>query len=336
MKTLYIITLILLSATLFAQDKNAADSLVKQGIKLGHDGKYAEAISKFADALKLDPANLEAEYETGYNLYVSGNAKDAIPHLEKVIKGNPSDGASYDLLGTIYDDDKQPAKAIKIYQEGIKASPNYEHLQYNLGIAYFGQKKYADAELCGLDAVNLDPKHASAHRLYATAAFNQNKRICAILGFCNFLLIEPKTNRSAAVFKSLQQVMQYGVSRTDDKNISLSFNPNQGEFSAVDLMISLSAATALEKNKNLSPYEQFAAQLNTIISITGEQSGDKKGLFWKYYAAYFYALSKSDNMQAFTRLVTQSAFKDENEKWFRDNPDKLAALNKWIADTSRN
>ena len=49
----------------------------------------------------------------------------------------------------------------------------------------------------------------------------------------------------------------------------------------------------------------------------------------------FEKLGKSDNMPAFTRLVSMSAYREENLQWFKDNPGKLEALDSWIKSTKR-
>src|SRR6185437_9513873 len=132
MKTLFnttlIIAIIFSPVCVFSQVTVNADSLVKQGVELGHSKKYDDAIAKFNEALKLNPDNQMANYELAYNLFVSGKENEALPYLEKVIKLNPKGGGAFDMLGTIYDDNKQPEKAITYYLRGIKGDPEYQRL----------------------------------------------------------------------------------------------------------------------------------------------------------------------------------------------------------------
>ena len=95
-------------SSIFCQAAGSADSLVRQGVELGHKGKYTDAIAKFDEALKREPDNQMANYEMAYNLFVSGKQKVALPYLEKVVKLNPKAGGAFEMLGTVYDDDKQP------------------------------------------------------------------------------------------------------------------------------------------------------------------------------------------------------------------------------------
>ena len=182
-----------------AQETPSVSDLVKQGVQLNDQGKYAEAIAKYQEALKIEPENTKANYEMAFSLFASGKGDDGIPYVEKTLKGSDSPSltaASYDLLGSIYDQDKQSEKAIEAYQNGIKIKLDYQRLHFNLGIAYFRNKQFAEAEASAIEAIKLDPKHASSQRLYALVTFHQNKRMNALLGFCSFILLEPEYTRA--------------------------------------------------------------------------------------------------------------------------------------------
>lgn len=107
--------------------KITADSLVSQGIKLHDQGRFKEAVEKYNDALKLEPDNNNAKYEMAYTYSVSGNRKQTITILEKLLKNTKGQqGQAYDLLGSSYDDEGQSQKAIEVYLAGIKNQPDYQ------------------------------------------------------------------------------------------------------------------------------------------------------------------------------------------------------------------
>jgi tetratricopeptide (TPR) repeat protein len=142
-----------------ATAQNQTNDLIKQGVDLHNQGKYAEAISKFEGVLKTDPENGYANYEMAFSLYASKKPEDAIPHLEKAVKSTniSLSVAAYALLASIYDEVNKPKKAIETYKEAIKINPDYPQIYYNLGIAYSRDQQYADAPLC---PGNLSPKQA--------------------------------------------------------------------------------------------------------------------------------------------------------------------------------
>ena len=78
-------------------------------------------------------------------------------------------------------------------------------------------------------------------------------------------------------------------------------------------------------------------ELKSIFTIAGETSEKKtaKDFYDKFFADYFYKLAKSDNMPAFTRLVSLSANKDTNTKWMSEHDDQVKALDSWLANTAR-
>ncbi len=136
--------------------------------------------------------------------------------MEKAVSPkSPYKADGYDLLGNIFDDDHQSDKAIEYYKEGIKANPQYQRFYFNVGITYLRQKKYAEAEAYAIDAIKLDPKHASSQRVYALATYGQDKRVESLLAWCSFLLLEPQTKRTEEAFLLCSKLLNYGIVRTE-------------------------------------------------------------------------------------------------------------------------
>ena len=249
---------------------------------------------------------------------------------------------AYDLLASIYDDKKDYEKAVSYYQQGIVAFPDYQRLRFNLGISFYRQGKYAEAEEAAIKAIELNPKHASSQRLYALATYKQKKNVRAIMAFCTFLLLEPQTSRSAEAYNYIQTIIQSKYSVDSAKNgktsvtIYVQDNKDGADDAAFETFLSLIAASpTLDENKNKSAIVLLNDELSSIFEEGGELAAKKadKDFFWKFYVPYFYKLAKSDNMPAFTRLISLSGYHDENLKWFKENSDKLESLKKWAADT---
>lgn len=337
MKTIKILLLLLLVTfdAAFAQNNEQAETLIREGVQLHDQKDYAAAIGKYNEALKIDPGNLHAEFELGYSLYSSGRAGDAIGHLEKVAAANTSlTAGAYDLLGSIYDDTNQRDKAIAAYKAGIKANPAYQRLYYNLGIAYFRDKKYAEAEQSAIGAIKLDPKHASSQRVYALVNFHQDKRGPALLGFCSFILLEPNTARSAEAYNNIQHILQGGVLKDANGKTTILFS-SKDNTDINSLNLSISFITVSAQSKKLTGPELFEYELKSIFELAGQLAEKKtdKDFFWKYYADYFYKLAQSPNMAAFARLVSGST--PESAQWIKDHPQQMADLYTWVKTTER-
>ncbi len=333
------LTFIITSFCSMAQDGTGAADLVRQGVQLNDQGKYAGAIDKYKEALKIDPENIQANYEMAFSLFASGKGNDGIPFIEKTIKASTSPpliAASYDLLGSIYDQGNQSQKAIEAYKDGIKVNPNYQRLHFNLGIAYFRNKQYAEAEASAIEAIKLDPKHASSQRLYALVTFHQNKRVNALMGFCSFLLLEPQTTRSAEAFTNIRSILQGGTLKDGSGRTTIIISPRDNqENQTLNLAISMTVLSG--QKKKLAGMDLLEYELKSIFNIVGEMSESKtdKTFFDKFFVDYFHKLSQTSNMPAFIRLVSLNANKDENTNWMKNNEKQARDLDSWIASTPR-
>jgi tetratricopeptide (TPR) repeat protein len=338
MKTCHkILLLIMLSAFspfAYAQTKDDAKALVKQGIALHDDEKYDGAIAKYIEAIKIDPEYYTAYYEVAYTLQAQGKPLDAIPYLKKALLLNPSKGEAYNMLGNIYDDDKQTEKALDYYRKGIAADPQYQRLYFNIAITYYAQKQYVDAEANALTAVKLEPKHASSQRIFALASNRQNKLGQSLLGWCSFLLIEPQTKRSTEALGYVKAIINNGVKKTGEKSVSITINEN--DLSSSNLMMPLSVTNATSGKKNLSATDSLTLQLTSLFELSHLITGDKeKPFIASYYSDFFEKLAKSGNMPAFARYISLSAYKDENLAWFKEHDKELNDLDAWIKATKR-
>jgi len=287
------------SCKALAQNSEDARALVREGVKLNDEKNYAGAIEKYNQALKLDTGNLYADYQLAYSLFLSDKGKDGIPYLEKVIKGDSKlNSAAYDLLGLIY----------------------------------FKNRRYAEAEKNAIEAIKLDPKHASTQRMYALVSFHQNKRAQALLGFCSFILLEPNTARSAEAYGNIQHILQGGALKPEPGEAA----PHVVDANTSALNQAITQAIAdFSKRRYASAGDLLTAELKAIFTNAGQLAEKQSGndFFRKYMAAYFYQLAQSPNMPALARLVSLST--PESAKWAKDNSQQMADLDSWAKDTAR-
>jgi tetratricopeptide (TPR) repeat protein len=321
------VVLLLISPVVYAQDADVP-SLIKQGIELNNQKDYTGAIDKYKQALTTEPDNAQANYQMAFSLNAAGKGTEGIPYLNKVTKSNSNfTGPAFELLGGIYDASHQPQQAIDAYKEGLKIKPEYQPLYFNLGIAYFRAKQFAEAEQAAIDAIKLDPKHANSQRLYGLVTFHQNKRAAALMGFCSYLLLEPEGPRSDEAYTNMQSILKGGTLRAEDA---------KAEPSTTALNRVLNAAIAKAK-PGANATELLENQLQSIFEAVGQLAEKQTGndFFRHYYAAFFYQLSKTPHMQAFARLMGLSANKEANKQWLQQNDDKRKALDAWVTGTER-
>ncbi len=324
--------LVFCSTIICAQDKSAA--LITEGIALQKTGKHAEAIIQFKAALETEPENVPANYQTAFSLVALKKGEEAIPYAEKVIKTKTNyTAAAYSLLGGIYDSAGLAANAITVYNEGLKTFPADQNMWFNLGLAYFRNKQYADAENAATEAIKLDVKHANSQRLYALVAFHQNKRMNALLGLCSFLLTDPSSPRAEEAYTNILSILQGGVLKgADTKELS------PGEVKeATALNGGIASVIHSSTAQKLSGVALLEYELKNIFAFAGESSGKKakKGFFDNFFVAYFYKLAKSDDILAFAELVSNSGQQGGYEKWRKASPAKAIGLDEWVKVTER-
>jgi len=336
--TLFLFALFI-SFTLTAQEKTKVAQLIDEGIKLHDAANYEEAISKYKEALQLEPDNIDANYEIALTYFNTASKKEAIPYLQKIVQTkNSSTARAYDMLGSIFDIDDKPNTAIEFFNRGIKADPTYQRIYFNLAITYARQGKSAEAELNTSTALKLDPGHASSHRLYAIiAAGEQANKIKAVLAYCNFLLLEATSPRAATAYKDLTVLLGAGVSEKDGvNNITLGGNSTDKDINAANMAIPLSLLSA-KAIPNLGAADQLELQLKTIFNITGELAAKKtdRDFFWNYYADYFAKLAKTEFMPVAAHIISFSTNPEDNKKWISEHNQQLKDFFKWQSENPR-
>jgi tetratricopeptide (TPR) repeat protein len=334
-----LITFLFFSFQSIAQDNSSkVEAFITEGIKLHDLKKYDEAISSYKEALKLDTDNATANYELAFSLMSKGATKDAIPYLEKVTKTkNHVTVSAFDMLGSIYDDMDQKDKAVDYFKKGIEANPNYQRIYYNLALTYVRMGKEKEASSYLVEALKRDPSHASSHRLYARLlSQNPASKVDAIFAFCNFLILEPTSKRSADAFKDLKALLGSGVSQTDKVNNISVGSGTDTERNAANLTVSMSGLAA-GSVPGLSETDKFGEQLKMIFATVGELSEKKtdKDFFWSYYADYFGKMAATEYMPMIAHIVGFTANEKENQKWINDNQVQFVNFGKWEEANSR-
>ncbi|MBC7399034.1 MAG: tetratricopeptide repeat protein [Mucilaginibacter sp.] len=335
-----ILTLLLLfcSITIFAQENQAAMALLKEGTALHDAQKYPEAIAKYDAALKIDPNNAIIIYEKAFTLYASGKTDDALTILEKLVITDKS-ARTYALLGNIYDERKDFDKAINNYTKGVAVAPKDGNLWYNLSVSYIIQKKYVQAEAAATEAIKINPKHPNSQRSYAMATYNEGKHINSILAWCNFLIMEPQTQRSIEALTYIKHMLYFNV-----KGNSMTMGGTDESTKAQQIAIALSVTSGLaiaqkaasNKGTAITRLDSLTIPLQFILKLSGEKKDPANTVFFnKYYADFFGALANTEYMDAFFRYITISAFRNDNIAWLKEHQDNLKALTTWINTTKR-
>lgn len=125
-------------------------------------GNFAQAISEYTKAIKINPNDAQAYSNRGVAYDHQGNFAQAISDYTMAIKINPNDSEAYSNRGIAYALQGNLAQAISDYTKHIEINP-YDAKGYsNRGVAYYAIKEYDKAWLDvhkaeGLELYVVDP-----------------------------------------------------------------------------------------------------------------------------------------------------------------------------------
>jgi spermidine synthase len=157
------------SAYLGAILPESADVHNMLGIALAEKGEFAEAISEFRQALRLEPDSASTHWNMGAALASHGAREEAIEHLRRAVQLDPNNGeARYDLASMLLAA-RQVEDAAEHFRATLRLIPNSVDAHNSLGIALASQGKLDEAIDQFQQALTLNPQSAEARYNLARA-----------------------------------------------------------------------------------------------------------------------------------------------------------------------
>jgi protein O-mannosyl-transferase len=155
------------SETLFAYVLSVtSDNRVVQnnlGSTLGQQGKHAEAIPHFAEALRIKPDYLDALGNMGRALLKQGKAAEAIGFYQRALRLKPDSAETHLALGQALADQGKNDDALQEFLKAVELAPNDFDIRMNTGQMLTRQGKLSEATSQLNEALRLKPDSAEAH-----------------------------------------------------------------------------------------------------------------------------------------------------------------------------
>jgi tetratricopeptide (TPR) repeat protein len=351
MKKIFVFALVLLlQGALIAQDKEAADKLIDEGVAYHDKGDYEGAIDKYDKALKVDTFNLKALGEKAYSLLSLEKYDESVAQCQLAIKKHPGDEGLhmiYVVYGNALDEQKKTDKSIEVYDEGIKLFPDSYMLHFNRGVSLASVKKYDDAIQSYQNALRLNPRHAGSHNAMGRILMNSKKRIPALLCFCRFMVVEPTSDRAKENLENIKTLLNAGIEKTGKKDITINVdqetmtdtNENgikkENNFKTVDLALSMSAALHFDKKYSKeTDMEQFVRNIKIVCAMLKETQKDNYGFYWDFYAPYFIEMNDKDFVDTYGYIVFASSDDPAVNKWIKAHDKEINAFYDWSKNFS--
>jgi tetratricopeptide (TPR) repeat protein len=148
-----------------------ANSWNNLGLLLTREGRTAEAIPYFQQALRLSPDHLIALDNLGNAYRQEKNWDDARKTLERALQVNPDDPEANYSLGMVFAQLDDSERAYEYLRRALKSRPGYPEALNNLGVLYLRTRRRDEAvasfEECIRVAPEFDQSYMNLARVYA-------------------------------------------------------------------------------------------------------------------------------------------------------------------------
>lgn len=137
------------------------DKHLKRATQLYRQGRFADALREYHNALNIQPDNVDALFATAWLYQQQGKPEHAAASYKRIIELQPDNAEALNALGAIYHQYGGIPQAVNYYQQAIKVKPNFVEAYNNLGGAL--QRLYLTDEAAESyrHALKLEPGNAT-------------------------------------------------------------------------------------------------------------------------------------------------------------------------------
>ncbi|MCP4131916.1 MAG: hypothetical protein GY754_13140 [bacterium] len=327
------------------KQKEAAE-LLKKAVPLMDAGKVDESIILLKKAREIDPGKFTYTYELSFAYMLKKEYKKGIAVLESMSGSHEKNHQYYQMLGSLYDYDKQPNKARKIYGKGRQEYPKSGALYLESGILEMNRRNASKAVTFWKLGTEMDPYFSSNYYHLARVYAATSERYLAVIYGETFMNLEPESKRSREISRLLFSLYNKSITWTgeDAGSISISFTqnsiaPKKNKKPPLGLVFELTLAAgtaALDlKGKKQLNYSDIVKIRKDQVDSWVEMNG-KKG----YTVSLFNWLTnikKSGHFEAYNRWIFSFVDIEGYKKWRGENKENQAKIERFVewANTNR-
>jgi tetratricopeptide (TPR) repeat protein len=168
-----------------------ADAHYNWGVVLARQGKPAEAIDHYQRALRINPDFADAHYNWGNALARQGKPAEAVEHYRQALKIKPDVAEAVSNLASALAQQGKLAEASEQFRQALRLKPDSAYVHYNFGLTLAQQGKPAEASGHFQEALRINPNDADAHYNWGNALARQGKLTEAVEHYQRALQISP-------------------------------------------------------------------------------------------------------------------------------------------------
>lgn len=173
-------------------DPSSSSAHSHLGLALSEAERPEEALPYFQQALRLDPKSAQAHNGLGITLHQLGRFKEADEEYHLAIELDPySFPEAYNNLGQMEHRGGNLEKALRNYEQSFQLDPSDAAAPNNIGTVLFQQKKWEEAAQWFRRAARTDPGFPEAWNNLGSALFLQGKTDEALSAYSRALELKP-------------------------------------------------------------------------------------------------------------------------------------------------
>jgi protein O-GlcNAc transferase len=188
----------MLTVTLFPAGLARAADYFERGEAYEQQSLYAQAVSMYSEALRIDPNNIEAHYRMGVVYDKLGNPERAAQKYQDTLNLNPGHAGALSALagqhlnrGLRYRQQGQLAEATQELKAVLQFNPASSAAHQALGEIYEEQGQQAEAMQHYQEVLRTDPDSAASHYRLGIGYEKQAQYDQAVAQFQEVLRINP-------------------------------------------------------------------------------------------------------------------------------------------------
>jgi Flp pilus assembly protein TadD len=161
------------------------------GMALMEQGKLDGAEQRFVEALRIEPGLAEAHSGLGKALAGQGRLSEAIAQYTEALRLRPGDAETRHDLGKALAEQERVEEAIAQYTEALRLKANFAEAQADLGMALMWQGRVDEAAQHFTEAVRIKPDFAEAHAGLGNALAGEGRVNEAVAQYTEALRLRP-------------------------------------------------------------------------------------------------------------------------------------------------
>jgi tetratricopeptide (TPR) repeat protein len=161
------------------------------GLARFDEGHTEEAMVMYREALRINPADVEAHINLGNALSRQGRLAEAIARYREAIAIDSADADAHSDLGVALCRQGRTEEGAAEYREAMRINPVLGQPHYDLGLALFQQGRAEEAIAQFREALEIDPNDANTHGRLANALVQNGATEAAIAEYRTALQINP-------------------------------------------------------------------------------------------------------------------------------------------------